>query len=212
MRQIFAALFATALSMVAAGTNAAPLEAYGRLPTIEQVAISPDGQYLAIAATTNGEQRTLLVQRIADHQTLMGVRVGETKLRDVQWAGSNHVLITVSVHAKLETASDEIMGGGMEHLGVIDFNVATRKQTVLLTNVPHALNVVYGTPEVRVVDGKPYALLTGEIFPDDGGTGEMGMFRADLDRGVTSVLDRGFPRATGWVADARGHAPGPDHL
>ncbi|MFI4933876.1 MAG: alpha/beta hydrolase family protein [Caulobacterales bacterium] len=179
----------------------APLEAYGALPAIEQVAISPDGQYLAIAAT-NGEQRTVAVQRVADRQYVSIIRVGDTKLRELQWAGSNHVLITVAVHAAL---AGPVSFGGVEHWGVIDFNVSAKKQTVLLSDVPHGLNVIYDNPMPRVIDGKPYAFLEGVTFGDISGSGGLTVFKVDLDRDVTTVVEEGLPHSSGWAVDAQGN-------
>ena len=64
---------------------AAPLAAYGALPAIEQVAISPDGAKLAIVLT-NGELRNVAIETVADQKVIMTIRAGEKKLRDIRWA------------------------------------------------------------------------------------------------------------------------------
>ncbi|MFI4973166.1 MAG: alpha/beta hydrolase family protein [Caulobacterales bacterium] len=180
---------------------AAPLEAYGQLPAIEQAAISPDGKLLAVAAT-NGEKRTVIIESLADRKAISGIRVGETKLRDLRWAGSNHVLITIEVHAAMV---GPIIFGGTDHLGIIDYNVETRKQTVLPVGMDHALNTFYGPPLARVIDGKPYAFLHGQYFDSEGGEGNEAIFRVDLDRGATTVAETGLPHLEGWLVDGQGH-------
>jgi dipeptidyl aminopeptidase/acylaminoacyl peptidase len=72
-----------------------------------------------------------------------------------------------------------------------------------MSNVPLSLNVVFDSPVTRVIDGKPYAFLIGAWFESGGDT--LTLFRADLDGGVTSVVEPGLPHVSGWVIDAQGH-------
>lgn len=82
-------------SPAAQAQDIAPLEAYGALPTIEFVQVSPSGDRLAYV-TVAGDQRALIVTRLADGQLLAGARVGDAKVRDVQWVGEDAVLSTTS--------------------------------------------------------------------------------------------------------------------
>ncbi len=89
------ALAATLLRAVAPARAAAPLAAYGSLPTIEQIAISPSGRLLALVFVKD-EQRTIVVEDLALKKPVNGVRLGETKLRGLEWAGDNHLIILSS--------------------------------------------------------------------------------------------------------------------
>ena len=82
-------------STIAQAQDPAPLEAYGALPAIEYVQISPSGDRLAYV-TVAGDQRAMLVTRLADGQLLTGARVGGAKVRDLQWVGEDAVLSTTS--------------------------------------------------------------------------------------------------------------------
>ena len=85
MRGVFYLALALAASFAAGPARAAaPLAAYGALPTIEQIAISPSGRLLAIAMVRN-EQRTIVVEDLALKKPVNGVRLGEAKLRG--WSG-----------------------------------------------------------------------------------------------------------------------------
>src|ERR1700729_332891 len=77
---------------------AVPLEVYGRLPALEDVALSPDGSRIAFVRTTQN-MRVVAVVSIADHKTLGGLRVGEEKLRSLEWADDSHLMIVTSVTA-----------------------------------------------------------------------------------------------------------------
>src|SRR5271170_4105876 len=67
-----------------------PLEVFGRLPSLEDVALSPDGTEVAYVKT-RGENRVLSVASLAERKGLVGLGVGQSKLRMVQWA-DNHRL------------------------------------------------------------------------------------------------------------------------
>ena len=70
---------------------AAPLEAYGELPSIEQIAISPSGKLLAIDIT-KGEQRNVLIQDVASRKIVTGFQAGTVKIRGLEWAGDGHLI------------------------------------------------------------------------------------------------------------------------
>jgi len=62
IRRIAAAIGGLALS--AGGAQAAPLEPYGKLPSIEQAAVSPSGGRIAYILT-DGDERSVVVRRRA---------------------------------------------------------------------------------------------------------------------------------------------------
>ena len=199
MKRIAAAVLTAALCLTAS-VQAAPLEAYGKLPKVEQVAISRDGQYLAISAT-DGEQRTVAIERTDDRKVVALIRAGDRKLRSLNWAGSNHVLMTVSTMSDM---GEDILFGSGEHFGVIDFNLTTRKQKVLLSDLPGTINTVFNEPEIRIIDGKPYAFVVGAFFASGGGNANTAVFRIDLDKGQSKLAMAALPHARGFLIDANG--------
>jgi len=68
-------------SAVAADANR--LEAFGRLPSLETVVISPDGTKIAFVRT-RADSRSLVVAPLDKAEVLGGARVGDTKLRRVE--------------------------------------------------------------------------------------------------------------------------------
>ncbi len=183
---------------------AAPLEAYGKLPAIEDAALSPDGKMLAYEVT-DGDNRTIVVKSLATGKVLSGIRAGEHKVRSIAWAGPNHVIIALSVATHLTG----FMMGRAEWWTVIDYNLITRKQRPLLDNIADSneqlerMNVVYGSPDIRFIDGHPYAFATGQVFVDH--EGRFGLFKVDLDHDDRStVVFQGFKNTTGYVVDAHG--------
>ena len=132
------------------------------------------------------------------------LHLGDVKPRNVLWAGSNHLLFTSLYKGQLESGSQILLGGGDENLVAFDYDIADQKQTFLMNDVPHALNVVYGPPMPRIIDGKPYAYVIGQAFADTG-EGQFGLFRINLDAHATSLVEMAPLHAGNWVVDADGH-------
>src|SRR5450432_2599620 len=195
----FAAIVLAAFVSLPCG--AAPLKVYGELAFLEQVAISPDGRMLALV-TTDGEQRKLLIQRVDSRQTTLQINISDRKLRDVQWAGPRHVVVTTSQTGQIEG----IASARNEWFVAVDIDWSRNIQRPLLWGVPHALalNVIEGPPEFRFIDGSPIAFVRGVTFV--GRRGRMTLIRIDMDAGKSSILAPGFPYATDFVVDAGGHA------
>ena len=64
--------------------HATSLEVYGRLPLLEDVALSPDGTRLAFVKTV-GDDRVIATYSLADRKIVDGLRVGQQKLRRMEW-------------------------------------------------------------------------------------------------------------------------------
>ena len=199
MLRVEAWLVAVAVSVAAAApAMAAPLAAYGDLPTIEQIAISPDGKLLAIDFV-KGDQRSVLVQDIAAHKIVTGIKVGDAKVRDLRFAGDGHVIITTS-----ETSGMlGILVDRTEWSVANDFNLTTHKVKALLGDVDLAGNFIESVPEVRTINGKPVLLVTGLRFIGD--EGQATLFRIDLDSDrSTPVVDTGGEISTEYLVGADG--------
>ena len=71
-----------------------PLEAYGRLPTVTSLSLSPSGERLASVGDVNGK-RVVLVRTLTG-TVLFASPVGNEKVRSIDWVDDDHVLVTVS--------------------------------------------------------------------------------------------------------------------
>jgi len=184
--------------LLAAPCAAAPLEAYGRLPTIEAVEISPDGAMLA-SIVTAGEQRTFRVTRVADGSLVVAAVLGDAKIRDLRWAGLDHVLITRSVTSYI----NGVMAPRGEYFLAVDFDLKARRTRNLLSDVKGGLNIVARYPEVRLIDGRPMVILTGFTFPSQ--KGRATVFRVDIEKSFNSkLIETGVDDAVDLVVDAQG--------
>ena len=184
-------------SSAAFGAEKPDLALYGRLPQIEDVTISPDGSKLAVIMT-DGEERLLAVRQL-DGKILAGVKAAKTKLRDVLWAGEDHVIMLSTQTAIVYG----LQGPAREYLMAVDFNLITRKQSLLLRSQPDSMNVILDRPMIRMIDGQPVAFVEGVHFLDNQGVDTL--FRVNLKDGGTRMLDGGARMdADGWLVDAAG--------
>jgi dipeptidyl aminopeptidase/acylaminoacyl peptidase len=190
---------ATAACAGAASAEVPPLSVYGRLPNVEQVEISPDGTKLAISVT-DGENRMLTIREAAEGGKLItAMRFGATKLRGVQWAGPEHVLVTTSSTAEVYG----LAGPKREYLMAFDFNLVTKKQRLLINNQEDAMNVVLASPVVRFIDGVPFAFAQGIHFVDN--YGQNTLYKINLKTGATRALDIGGSQDTDeWLVSPEG--------
>jgi dipeptidyl aminopeptidase/acylaminoacyl peptidase len=178
--------------------HAAPLEAYGRLPSIETVRISPDGRTLAFVKTA-GEQRTVTIQPLDPQKKKVELNAGQRKLRGLQWAGSHHLIVTTSVSGYIRNAESSYS----EWFLAVDVDLAKNTQRPLISEVPRAMNVVDGPPDIRFIDGRPFAFAEGIAFRFD--NGQPTLFKIDLDHADSaSIQTRGSDHTVGFVVDAHG--------
>jgi len=175
---ILRVLLALAAACLCAPVGAAPLEAYGGLPSIESVDISPDGSTLAMIAS-DGEQRSIAIKPLAGGAT-KSYSVGAAKVRGLDWVGSEYLIITTSQTAKIV----DMEGPKREYSMGFALDLKTQKLQTLLERPPvrqqtgthfrengagtiwAAMNVLAGPPEVRNVAGMPTLFLTGITFKD----------------------------------------------
>jgi dipeptidyl aminopeptidase/acylaminoacyl peptidase len=186
-----------AVALSGAGAAAAPLEAYGRLPAIEEAAVSPDGALLAFIAT-DGEDRTIVLAHTSDLKPYAKSSAGSKKVRSIQWAGSNHLIITVT-HT---TTIPDVIGPREEWSSTIDLNLTTRKFHVLLSGVPDTIDAVLGRPMIRMIGGRPMAFV--EAFHFRSNEGHVSLFKIDLERNISQLVEEGAAFDDGWLVDENG--------
>jgi dipeptidyl aminopeptidase/acylaminoacyl peptidase len=189
--RLVVALFA---ALVCSPAAAAPLEAYGKLPNIEEVSISPSGHALAMVLTT-GEERVLVVHDLSTNKPLLRAAAGNLKVRSVEWAGDRHLLIVTSVTASpmfIRNARREWMMGFL-------YDLETKKAQQLLRNIGdiQGMNTLSGMPQVRTVKGKPVVFMEGVVF--SGGRGRLSLFRQELDTNASRLIEEGGEDTRDWI-------------
>jgi dipeptidyl aminopeptidase/acylaminoacyl peptidase len=199
---ILAGLLGIAQAAIAAPP---PVEAYGKLPGIEDVQISPSGTRYAFIAT-DGEKRRLIVAS-TDNQPLRVAEVGSTKVRDLEWAGDSHVLVTLSATV---TLGPEYTTWRAELKTVAVMNVDTGSLVqVFARHQPAVADAVFGSYGTAQVDGHWYGWFGGlSCETDKTGCYDLhnypDLYRVDLDTGAISIAARGSEDSDGWLVSPAG--------
>jgi len=159
---LFACWPACALGQTSAGP--APLAAYGALPALELVEVSPTGDRLAFVAVI-GEQRTLVVVDMAASKPLGRIAVGSVKIRGLQWIGEDRVLIATSTTQTLpffDSNPRELFLGQIYEPG-------TGRIVEMLGSPNSLLNVLMGPTDVLTTPNGPLVLVRAYSFQERGG-------------------------------------------
>src|SRR5450755_2697970 len=181
---------------------AVPLEVYGRLPSLEDVALSPSGSRIAFVRTTH-DTRIIAVVSLADNKVLTELRVGEQKLRSIDWADESHLLIVTSMTA----LPWGFIGKQIEWRLLQVYNVDSHKsypvpgRDIRKADNLKLMNVISGALMIRRVEGHSVLFVPGiyaesEALP--------ALFRVDLDTGVQSLIRKGSSPTERWLVDTGG--------
>lgn len=188
-----------ALVVAAAPVPPPPLSAYGRLPTIDHLEISPDGARMAAVVGAETE-RQIQIRDTATNALIAMSPVGDAKVRSLQWVGPDILLAVSSTTTRvidLENARDEWFTAQA-------YDLKAKRWRRLLENVENAMNVVAGEPTVLSRDGKWRVILPGVSFP--GREGVLTLFEVDPATGQTKRSEVGNGATRDWLVDARGIA------
>lgn len=199
------AVLATLLLCAGAASAApAPISAYGQLPNLSEVSISPDGTRLAYIRN-NADKRQVWIQPLDGKEAPVFLDFTGKKLRSILWADSEHLIITVSS----TTVPRGMEGEREEYTTAQSFDVKTKQSTPLMQTLKGqggtytVMNVLAGGLHPITLGGKPFVFTRGYYYP--GGRGQYGLFRIDLTTGETYLMSREDRKeASGWILDQTG--------
>jgi dipeptidyl aminopeptidase/acylaminoacyl peptidase len=196
--------FVAALLLAGGSAQAAPpVEAYGRLPAIEMIRLSPSGERVAFVIQDHGKRRMLV--RSMSGQTLGTGDVGDAKLRDLKWAGEDHVLarVTATVNLGMEWGFKH----ELEAVWVMPLN--GHKSFQVFQNRPGIGQSVFGSYGEVQSGGRWYGYFGGitlergmaefqltHSFPD--------LYQVDLDTGEPRKVAQGSEDSDDWLVGADG--------
>jgi len=195
-RFIRSVLFALCVTLTAKMGYAVPLSVYGGLPSVENVTLSPDGSRVAYVRT-DADSRIVVVATVADRKLIRWVKVGEEKLRSLDWADDDNVMLTTSV-------TSSINGFRLERFLLQVYSVSRNEVHALpgksleMDDASHVMNMIVGDPVVRHIGGHTVLFVPG-VHDQNG----LALFRCDLTTRTTSIL-RTSDLNSSWLIDAQG--------
>ena len=211
---LFVRLAAIVLGLLAIAAPALaappPVEAYGKLPAVEQVRLSPSGQRYAFIAVI-GEQRRLVAVTADGETPLYATNLGTTKVWDVHWVDDDHLLVTLFHTSNLPWIYG-VRVHKAEFINVLSINVKTGSAIAVFQGHPEVADMIVGAYGVAQVGGRLYGYFGGITY--DGGSkvgsdivlthGWPDLYRVDLDTGAISIAAHGDEQAKGWVVGPDG--------
>jgi len=222
MRIMFVLGLAAALLSLSIETRAAgalPVEAFGTVPQVRAVDLSPSGNLIAWCHTQPSGTAAVVIFDVASQKYRRTIPLEPgLSLRSISWADDETVLITVSTFATFNEAraSDhyevfrtfaaDVEGGKSRMLLMRDgargfvtgadllASRTNKPKTVIMASYDYSDAAARGVTDSRLGGGRT----------DSGWT--YSLFEVDTRTGTGRLLERGNPFTTGWVVDRTGAA------
>jgi dienelactone hydrolase len=199
-RGLFALVVLVSVYLLAGGgaSLAAPqIEAYGQLPNIQEMDLSPDGEHLAVLVG-DGAIRRIQIRNTSDLKLLTTAPVDKFKIRSLMWAGPDHLLILYS-----QTTDVWGLEGPAREWGLgVDYDLKRKHYSPLMDGQDKALNTIFGAPIYRRVKGRDVVYFIGEYFP--GNQGVFALYERDLQSGIIHQIESGDSDTNDWLVDENG--------
>ncbi|WP_304171624.1 S9 family peptidase [Phenylobacterium aquaticum] len=194
-----------ALAVSSAARAAPPLEAYGRLPAIERVVLSPSGDRFAVIGKVGSDRR--LTVRQADGQGIYQANLGAINVRYLYWAGEDRIVVLTSqtVGAHSENLPLQVWSAGL------DIDLKSNKLINIFHGSKSVVDAVFAWFGARQINGRWYAFVgavpfdkvqakmaggNGRVYPD--------LYRVDLESGSYEPVAKAGLGRTDWVVGADG--------
>jgi dipeptidyl aminopeptidase/acylaminoacyl peptidase len=204
----FWAAAAAAAAFVAGTAEAAPaLEDYGKLPGVEQMVLSPSGDQIAMVAVV-GEARRVVVTSV-DGKPRLATAVGTLKVRDLDWAGEDHLLVTNTQTVNLPL----VFAAKYEFATKINIDLKNGKAAAIFSKSPDVYPAIwrdYGA--VQTQDGWDGFFAATTLERDGENNYHIDhtyadLFRVDLQTGKARKAASGNENEHNWLVAPDGSIP-----
>src|SRR4051794_6062506 len=195
---LWAVILIPAILSVPGPARAVPLETYGRLPSLEDIALSPSGRRVAFVRTK--ENTRLLAIADLPNTLLVKAPLGEVKLRHLAWADDDHLMIITSTTG----LPWGFIGKDAEWSILSVYEVSTKKLHTypdLADNDIRTLNTIVSAPMVRHIGNDTVLFLTGLWVQD---TTKLALFKVNLNNHMQRIVRQGGDATRGWLVDEAG--------
>lgn len=205
MVRLFIAVAVLCSFAVATASRSEPsVEAYAKLPAVEQISLAPSGQRYAFITVVDDARKLIAVS--ADGKTpLFATDIGADKVSDLQWAGDDHLLVTIR-HTSVLPQTFEV--SRWEFSTVLSINLATRTAFVVFGRHRELDSTVHGFYGTAKIDDHWYGYFSGSRFFGMGDsfhpTEGPDLYRVDLDSGDVDMVAEGTGRGDDWLVSRAG--------
>jgi dipeptidyl aminopeptidase/acylaminoacyl peptidase len=189
----------TLLWLTAAAADEVPLEAYGRLPTISSMALSPSGTRVAFRRTDD-QRDVLAVQDLRDGSFLGGVDVSATNPRWITFVDDDHVIMFASegIRAFRYRRLHQFSGAY-----VFDLKSGEARQLLTRSRLVYAHQTGLG----RIIGHSPdrkHVYMPAFLAGETGAAPRYGILKVNLERNTDRVINKGTINTIDWFVDEEG--------
>ncbi|MEM6585159.1 MAG: S9 family peptidase, partial [Pseudomonadota bacterium] len=190
--------------------HAAPsvaLSEFGKLPDVEDSALSPSGDRIALVTTIKGQR---VIAAIEDQtKMLTAIQLGDIKLRSIRWVGEDRLMLITSQTQRLDDrfTTDK---AEMFTARVISLDPEDEGGLVFGNSTKHPA-LIRGSYGVREIDGTHYGFFGGVEYDRKRSRVSLGHFRPHLFRvnlenfKIKKLANAAAPNhGSDWLIDAEG--------
>jgi len=190
-------------------TAAPSLDDYGNLPQVELMRVSPSGNHIALIGVDHGK-RQLLVADAADNKVIKAATVGENKVRDLEWAGDDHLLVTITATSdRLYDFENE----RYELAGVLHVGLDNKTPWAVFDHSDDVEHTVFGFEGAFAEQGHWFGYFSGWTRVRERGFGDTGytrqnhyldLYKVDLETSKPTLMAKGAGADHEWAIGADG--------
>lgn len=193
--------FAALCAVVAFARAEPPIEAYGQLPNIRALDISPSGGRFAYLAREKGADYFMIAE--PGKGVIGGGPIGDIKARDIFFANDKYAVVIAS-----DTTRTAFFRGKWENSSAFSFDIEKKKFTTLLKGFDRLYPAQSGLGQiVGRVEGEDAVFMpafVGECSAFGCENPELGLLKARLNMSGATIVAKGTQSTFDWYVDGKG--------
>lgn len=197
----FVSIATLLVTSIAVAQSPPPLEAYGAMPAISLMTISPSGKRFAYRMTTS-EQDAIVVVDLDANELISGMAVGEISARELRFVDDDNLIIIAG-----RTAKAFGFRGQFDYSAAFRFKVATKSIEQLLKRAKDLYPAQSGLGEIIGVADDGDRLLMPAFHIEDvrGGDPKYGLYSVAVGSNRARLVEKGGHSTIDWFADEEGN-------
>lgn len=193
-------VIAATLALAGSALAKPPLEAFGDVPEIRAMELSPDGSRVAYIQRLNGVD-TLVIHDFATQESRGLAKVTDIRARHVEFVGNDYVILVASTDRRIAG-----FRGRHEFSAAFAFNLKTGKFVQLLRNTENIYPGQSGLGRIVGMEPNGTHVLMPAFMGQRGPDPTLDMLRVPLEsgRGLRMSSAKGTTATIDWIVGANG--------
>lgn len=198
MKHFFGATFVGAFITVISWSASAnpPIEAYGKLPEVSQLALSADGSHIAYFLQ-NDDEEILTISELGKGVVSAG-KIGNVKGGYISFVGNDYVVLTASRTTRWGSRRN------YEYSGAISIRVSDNRSRVLLKDAKGVYSRQTGLGRIVGFSDRADKVFMPAFMETSSQLVNYNLLIVDLDTGKATTAGRGSPHTNDWIVGTDG--------